>query len=153
MAAHCSGGVFTVCVHCCVCALGWVKCRAILCYHTWLYVTSLSQKLNPGHFGRFRNPGRAPFFFLGPKREHVRVKVDVWSCYFIWKKMLMCNSFFVYCFCPSSWRSNRRGRGCQEKRKWWKGEVWTVFRKTSSSGKKSSNRRLVSDIWLDVTMD
>ncbi len=33
LAAHCSGCVFTVCVcvftsHCCVCALGWVKCRA-----------------------------------------------------------------------------------------------------------------------------
>ncbi len=37
--------VHCVCVHCCVCALGWVKCRAWILsmgLHTWLYVTSLS---------------------------------------------------------------------------------------------------------------
>ncbi len=45
MAAHCSGCVFTVCVfttHCCVCALGWVKCRAPISsmgHHTWQYIT------------------------------------------------------------------------------------------------------------------
>ncbi len=34
-----------VCAHCCVCALGWIKCRARILsmgHHTWLYVTSLS---------------------------------------------------------------------------------------------------------------
>ncbi len=45
MAAHCSRCVFTVCVfttHCCVCALGWVKCRAPISsmgHHTWQYIT------------------------------------------------------------------------------------------------------------------
>ncbi len=42
MVAHCSGCVFTVCV--CVCALGWVKCRAqiqSMCHHTWPHVTSI----------------------------------------------------------------------------------------------------------------
>ncbi len=47
LAAHCSGCVFTVCVcvHYCVCALGWVKCRAqipSMGHHTWPHVTSLS---------------------------------------------------------------------------------------------------------------
>ncbi len=35
-----------VCVHCCVCALGWIKCRAqipSMGNHTWPHVTSLSQ--------------------------------------------------------------------------------------------------------------
>ncbi len=49
MAAHCSGCVFTVCVcvfttHCCVCALGWVKCRgpiSSMVHHTWQYITLL----------------------------------------------------------------------------------------------------------------
>ncbi len=47
MAALCSGCVFTVCVfttHCCVCALGWVKCRAPISsmgHHTWQYITLL----------------------------------------------------------------------------------------------------------------
>ncbi len=49
MAAHCSRCVFTVCVcvfttHCCVCALGWVKCRAPISsvgHHTWQYITLL----------------------------------------------------------------------------------------------------------------
>ncbi len=45
LAAHCSGCVFTVCVcvHYCVCALGWVKCRAqipSMGHHTWPQVTS-----------------------------------------------------------------------------------------------------------------
>ncbi len=34
-----------VCVHCCACALWWVKCRALIPsmgHHTWPYVTSLS---------------------------------------------------------------------------------------------------------------
>ncbi len=49
---HCSGCVFTVCVcvHCCVCALGWVKCRAqipSMGHHTWSYVTALSLSINP----------------------------------------------------------------------------------------------------------
>ncbi len=45
MAAHCSGCVFTVCLfttHCCVCALGWVKCRGPISsmdHHTWQYIT------------------------------------------------------------------------------------------------------------------
>ncbi len=45
MAAHCSGCVLTVCVfttHCCVCALGWVKCRGPISsmgHHTWQYIT------------------------------------------------------------------------------------------------------------------
>ncbi len=52
MAAHCSGCVFTVCVlttHCCVCALGWVKCRAPILrmgHHTWQYITYIYIFLN-----------------------------------------------------------------------------------------------------------
>ncbi len=50
IAVHCCGvyvhGV-CVCVHCCVCALGWVKCRAQILsmgHHTWPHVTSLKKK-------------------------------------------------------------------------------------------------------------
>ncbi len=43
MAGHCSRYVFIVCVssvhftHCCMCALGWIKCRAeiLSSYYTW----------------------------------------------------------------------------------------------------------------------
>ncbi len=41
-----------VCVHCCVCALGWDKCRAqipSMGHHTWPHITSLS--LNSFMFG------------------------------------------------------------------------------------------------------
>ncbi len=45
MAAHCSWCMFIT--HCCVCALGWVKCRAPISsmgHHTWQYITLLLTK-------------------------------------------------------------------------------------------------------------
>ncbi len=53
MAAHCSGCVFTVCVfttQCCVCALGWVKCRGPISsmgHHIWQYITLLLSYSQP----------------------------------------------------------------------------------------------------------
>ncbi len=38
-------GLLQVCVHCCECALGWVKCRGqipSMGHHTWPHTTSLS---------------------------------------------------------------------------------------------------------------
>lgn len=37
------------------------------------------QKPNPGHFGRFKNPGKT--HFLCPKTGHEKAKKDVWSPY------------------------------------------------------------------------
>ncbi len=48
-----------VCVHCCVCALWWDKCRAqipSMGHHTWSYVMSLSLSQRSAHHVTDREP-------------------------------------------------------------------------------------------------